>query len=85
MECAETHSGSPGWQISFTACWTLSWGPTWDRKGCTYMESKHLAADWVTESEWGHATEACLAPWPFTRIDDFTARGFLTSDLRGRH
>jgi hypothetical protein len=61
MECAEPHSGSPGWQISFIACWTFSWGPTWDRKGCTYMEAKHLAADWATESELGLCDRSVLS------------------------
>jgi hypothetical protein len=27
LECAEPHSGSPEWQISFTAHWTSSLGP----------------------------------------------------------
>jgi hypothetical protein len=42
---------SPGWQNSFTVCWTFSWGPMRDGEESTYVEAQHWAANLAAESE----------------------------------
>ncbi len=40
-------------------CWTFSWGPAWDWKGSTYMETRHQAANGWLKVNVSHKTGVC--------------------------
>ncbi len=64
QEHAEPHGSS------VNACWTSSWGSSWNARGSTYVE-RSLNAGSATELKvnGGQSTGACWAPWQFTGID----------------
>ncbi len=59
----EPHGSSPGWQL-LPHC---SWGPAWDWKGSTYMETRHQAANGWPKVNVSHKTGVCWAPWAVHR------------------